>query len=54
VRRAGVEGTYDLVKLAAKMGVKESGVRPTSLNPRGDWIGGRILTITSQKLKIVW
>jgi sugar phosphate isomerase/epimerase len=23
--------------LAARMGVKESGVRPTSLNPRGDW-----------------
>ncbi len=37
VRKAGVEGARDLVKLAAKMGVKESGVRPTSLNPRGDW-----------------
>jgi sugar phosphate isomerase/epimerase len=37
IRRAGVEGARDLVKLAAKMGVKESGVRPTSLNPRGDW-----------------
>jgi len=37
VRKAGVEGACDLVKLAAKLGVKESGVRPTSLNPRGDW-----------------
>lgn len=37
VRQAGVAGATDLVKLAAKMGVKESGVRPTSLNPRGDW-----------------
>lgn len=37
VRKAGVEGARDLVRLAAKVGVKESGVRPTSLNPRGDW-----------------
>lgn len=37
IRKAGVEGARDLVRLAAKMGVKESGVRPTSLNPRGDW-----------------
>jgi sugar phosphate isomerase/epimerase len=37
VRRAGVEGARDLVRLAAKMGIRESGVRPTSLNPRGDW-----------------
>jgi sugar phosphate isomerase/epimerase len=37
VRRAGVEGARDLVRLAAKMDVRESGVRPTSLNPRGDW-----------------
>ncbi|MFN8528102.1 MAG: sugar phosphate isomerase/epimerase family protein [Anaerolineae bacterium] len=37
IRRAGVEGARDIVKLAAKMGVPESGVRPTSLNPRGDW-----------------
>jgi sugar phosphate isomerase/epimerase len=37
IRREGVEGARDLVKLAAKLGVKESGVRPTSLNPRGDW-----------------
>ena len=27
----------NLVKLAARMGVKESGVRATSLNPRGDY-----------------
>jgi len=37
IRRAGIEGARDLIKLAAKMGVRESGVRPTSLNPRGDW-----------------
>lgn len=36
-RKAGVEGARDIVRLAAKMGVAESGVRPTSLNPRGDW-----------------
>ena len=37
VRRAGVEGARAIVKLAAKMGVTESGVRPTSLNPRWEW-----------------
>ncbi|MBN8633821.1 MAG: sugar phosphate isomerase/epimerase [Anaerolineae bacterium] len=37
VRRAGVEGARDLIRLAAKMGVPESGVRPTSLSPRGEW-----------------
>ncbi len=37
VRQSGVAGARDLVKLAAQMGVPESGVRPTSLNPRGDW-----------------
>jgi len=37
VRKAGVAGAIDLAKLAARLGVKESGVRPTSLNPRGDW-----------------
>ena len=37
VRKAGVEGARDLVRLAAKLGVPESGVRPTSLNPRGEW-----------------
>lgn len=38
VRRAGVEGARDIARLAAKMGVTESGVRPTSMNPRGDWL----------------
>ncbi len=37
VRQAGVRGAQDVVRLAASMGVKESGVRPTSLNPRGEW-----------------
>ena len=37
IRRAGVAGAIDLAKLAAKMGVKESGVRPTSLHPRSQW-----------------
>jgi sugar phosphate isomerase/epimerase len=37
VRRAGVEGIKDIVRLAAKIGVPEAGVRPTSHNPRGDW-----------------
>lgn len=37
VRQAGVRGAQDIVKLAAKMGAPASGVRPTSLNPRGDW-----------------
>lgn len=37
VRRSGVEGARDIVRLAARMGVRESGVRPTSLSPRGDW-----------------
>lgn len=37
VRRQGVEGARDLVRLAARMGVPASGVRPTSHNPRGDW-----------------
>jgi sugar phosphate isomerase/epimerase len=37
VRQAGVAGARDIVKLAAKMNVPGSGVRPTSLNPRGDW-----------------
>jgi sugar phosphate isomerase/epimerase len=36
-RRAGVEGARDIVRLAAKLGVPASGVRPTSHNPRGDW-----------------
>lgn len=37
IRCAGVEGARDLARLAHRMGVKESGVRPTSLDPRGDW-----------------
>jgi sugar phosphate isomerase/epimerase len=37
VRRAGVEGARAIVKLAARLGAPGSGVRPTSLNPRGDW-----------------
>lgn len=36
-RRAGVAAVRDIVKLSAKMGVPAAGVRPTSLNPRGDW-----------------
>jgi sugar phosphate isomerase/epimerase len=37
IRKAGVEGARDLIRLAKKLGIGESGVRPTSLNPRGDW-----------------
>jgi sugar phosphate isomerase/epimerase len=37
VRQAGVDGARQIVKLAAKMNVPSAGVRPTSLNPRGDW-----------------
>lgn len=37
VRRAGVAQAQASVKLAARLGVAGSGVRPTSLNPRGDW-----------------
>jgi sugar phosphate isomerase/epimerase len=37
VRQAGVDGVREIVRLAAKMGVAGAGVRPTSLNPRGDW-----------------
>lgn len=37
VRKRGVEGARDVARLAARMGVPASGVRPTSLNPRGDW-----------------
>lgn len=36
-RRRGVEGARDIVRLAARLGVPEAGVRPTSHNPRGDW-----------------
>jgi sugar phosphate isomerase/epimerase len=37
VRRRGVEGARDIARLAARMGVPGSGMRPTSHNPRGDW-----------------
>jgi sugar phosphate isomerase/epimerase len=37
VRRAGVAGAIDIVRLAARLDVPEAGVRPTSHNPRGDW-----------------
>ena len=37
IRQAGVKGAQDIAKLAAKMGVSASLVRPTSLNPRGAW-----------------
>jgi sugar phosphate isomerase/epimerase len=37
VRRRGVEGARDIVRLAARLGVPGSGIRPTSHNPRGDW-----------------
>ncbi len=36
-RRRGVEGARDIVRLAQRMGVPASGIRPTSHNPRGDW-----------------
>ena len=37
IRKSGVVGAINIAKLASQMGVKESGVRPTSMNPRGDW-----------------
>jgi sugar phosphate isomerase/epimerase len=37
VRQAGVAQAREIVKLAARLGVPGAGVRPTSLNPRGDW-----------------
>jgi sugar phosphate isomerase/epimerase len=37
VRRAGVEGARDVIRLAGRLGVPQAGVRPTSHNPRGDW-----------------
>lgn len=36
-RKAGVKGAQDIAKLAAKLDVPASGVRPTSLSPHGDW-----------------
>jgi sugar phosphate isomerase/epimerase len=38
VRSAGVKGAQDLAILAARLGITESGVRPTSMSPRGDWV----------------
>jgi sugar phosphate isomerase/epimerase len=37
VRRAGVDEVQALVRVTARLGVSAVGVRPTSLNPRGDW-----------------
>jgi sugar phosphate isomerase/epimerase len=37
VRRAGVAEVRALVGVTARLGVPAVGVRPTSLNPRGDW-----------------
>lgn len=36
-RRRGVAGATDIVRLAARMGVPTSGIRPTSHNRRGAW-----------------
>jgi len=36
-RRRGVEAARDVARLAAKVCVPASGIRPTSHNPRGDW-----------------
>lgn len=36
-RRRGVAGAGDIARLAARLGVPASGIRPTSHNPRGDW-----------------
>jgi sugar phosphate isomerase/epimerase len=37
VRRAGVAEVRALIGLTARLGVPAVGVRPTGLNPRGDW-----------------
>lgn len=37
VRRAGVAGAAAIARLAAEVGIPGSGIRPTSLNPDGDW-----------------
>ncbi len=36
-RQAGVKGAIDIARLAAKLDVPASGVRPTSMSPLGDW-----------------
>jgi sugar phosphate isomerase/epimerase len=37
VRQAGVHMVQDLIRLGADLDAQMLGVRPTSLNPRGDW-----------------
>lgn len=37
IRKAGVAQLHEMCKLTAKLGVPGVGLRPTSLNPRGDW-----------------
>lgn len=37
IRRAGVAQVRELIRLTARLGGPAVGVRPTSLNPRGDW-----------------
>lgn len=37
VRQAGIAQVREMCALTAKLGVPGVGVRPTSLNPRGDW-----------------
>jgi len=37
VRRDGVKHAADVARLAGRLGVPESGLRPTSHNPNGDW-----------------
>ncbi|MEO6063248.1 MAG: sugar phosphate isomerase/epimerase family protein [Thermoflexales bacterium] len=37
VRRAGIAQVREICALTARLGVPGVGVRPTSLNPRGDW-----------------
>lgn len=37
IRQEGIRQAQNIIKLASKLGVTESGVRPTSLNPSGAW-----------------
>jgi|FLYN01.1.fsa_nt_gi sugar phosphate isomerase/epimerase len=37
VRQTGVRTVREIVKIGAELGAAMVGVRPTSLNPRGDW-----------------
>ena len=37
IRQDGIRQAQNIIKLASKLGVSESGVRPTSLNPSGPW-----------------